>query len=220
MIEHELKTWPQYFGAILDGSKTFEARFDDREFEVGDALYLREWDPETEAYTGRETRRTVSYKLSGHADSPSLREGYCVLGLREGTDSRSTSDVLSWALRAIERHLEYQRIRGPLVLIADNLRLLARHLQTLANRAGGNDHLTREQYAQLDNALTLFSDTRDAERWRVLLGRLDGPREVMMGYTVTRWEINATGKWRALAEYIDSLLDAACSHASTESHDG
>ena len=77
--EHELKTWPEYFGAVLDGSKTFEARFDDREFEVGDTLHLREWDPETEAYTGREMRRTVSYKLSG---GEFVRDSYCILGLR------------------------------------------------------------------------------------------------------------------------------------------
>ena len=41
---HELKTWPQFFDSIVDGTKTFELRKDDRGFEVGDAVLLRECD--------------------------------------------------------------------------------------------------------------------------------------------------------------------------------
>ena len=52
-------------------------------------------------------------------------------------------------------------------------------------------------------------DAKDAARWRQLLQCAGSAREVMMGWTVTRWEINATGRWTGLQEYVDSLLDAA-----------
>jgi hypothetical protein len=61
--EHELKTWPEFFDALLSGAKTFEYRRDDRGFRVGDVLCLREWDPQTQDYSGREMRRSVTYLL-------------------------------------------------------------------------------------------------------------------------------------------------------------
>lgn len=42
----ELKTWPEQFAAIVDGSKTFEWRRDDRAYRVGAWLHLREFIPE------------------------------------------------------------------------------------------------------------------------------------------------------------------------------
>lgn len=42
---HELKIWPQYYGCVADGTKTFEVRENDRGFQPGDEVILREWDP-------------------------------------------------------------------------------------------------------------------------------------------------------------------------------
>ena len=39
---HTLKTDPEVFKAVVQGKKTYEIRFDDRGFEVGDELMLME----------------------------------------------------------------------------------------------------------------------------------------------------------------------------------
>lgn len=72
---HQLKTLPVYFEAVRKGDKTFEVRKNDRDFQVGDTLHLREWDGNK--YTGKDARRKVSYIL----DNPEyVKEGYVVMG--------------------------------------------------------------------------------------------------------------------------------------------
>lgn len=84
---HELKVWPPYFRAVKDGAKPFEIRYDDRGFEVGDKLFLREFSPlgyykadEAAYYTGRTCIRKISYILRGKEWG--LMDGYVVLGLQ------------------------------------------------------------------------------------------------------------------------------------------
>lgn len=55
------KVWLEYFQEILDGKKTFELRLNDFEINERDILVLKEWDPETKTYTGRELERKVGY---------------------------------------------------------------------------------------------------------------------------------------------------------------
>jgi hypothetical protein len=43
---HELKIWPKFYCRVADGSKTFEVRDNDRGFQPGDVVILKEWDPE------------------------------------------------------------------------------------------------------------------------------------------------------------------------------
>lgn len=76
---HELKTWPVFYNDVLAGRKTFELRRDDRGFEVGDILQLREYDPETNAYTGRFVFKRVTTIVSKF---PGLAEGYVIMGLQ------------------------------------------------------------------------------------------------------------------------------------------
>lgn len=61
---HDLKTWPEFFEAVEDGRKTFEVRVNDRDYQVGDGLLLREWSPETKDYSGRAVTRIVSYLVT------------------------------------------------------------------------------------------------------------------------------------------------------------
>ena len=63
MAKHELKCWPEYFQAVIDGVKPFEVRKWDRPFRVGDTLVLKEYDPQKLDYTGRETKREITYLL-------------------------------------------------------------------------------------------------------------------------------------------------------------
>lgn len=76
-MTHELKIQPEYFEAVRAGAKTFEIRFDDRGFSVGDELHLREWKDGT--YSGRGVRKTVTY-ISDFA----VNAGFVVLALSRG----------------------------------------------------------------------------------------------------------------------------------------
>lgn len=68
---HELKVWPEPFRSLMAGRKKHEIRKFDRDFEVGDLLILKEWDPTpvtspevpigTRGYTGEEVKVRVSY---------------------------------------------------------------------------------------------------------------------------------------------------------------
>lgn len=59
----EKKIWPQYFKDILSGRKKVELRLADFTVEPGDTLFLKEWNPDTKSYTGRETSVKVTYVL-------------------------------------------------------------------------------------------------------------------------------------------------------------
>ena len=83
-MKHDLKILPKYFDAVKSNIKPFEVRKKDRDFNVGDMLYLREYDPECNGgrgeCTGRYTIKYITYILD---DSDVCADGYVVLGLRE-----------------------------------------------------------------------------------------------------------------------------------------
>lgn len=97
MKEHALKCWPQFFGQVATGRKTFEVRHaGDRAFEEGDVLVLREWNPETEEYSGRQTRQLVTTVFNWDADGLGrqlLAPDAVVLGIR--TLDEPTQGVVS-----------------------------------------------------------------------------------------------------------------------------
>ena len=74
---HELKIYKKYFNAILDGRKKFEIRRNDRGFQVGDNVILREWD--NIKYSGRTIYATITYVLDDKFIG--LSDGYVAVGL-------------------------------------------------------------------------------------------------------------------------------------------
>ena len=77
---HEIKIYPQYYKAVVSGEKTFELRKNDRNYQVGDMLKLKEWDGEK--FTGHSTMVRVSYVYKG-TNKFGLSEGFCILGIKK-----------------------------------------------------------------------------------------------------------------------------------------
>lgn len=74
---HYLKISPEYFRAIEKNEKTFEVRYNDRNYKKSDILILQEW--LNGEYTGREIIAEVTYML----DDPNYcKEGYVILGIK------------------------------------------------------------------------------------------------------------------------------------------
>lgn len=80
MIEHELKLHPRYFNRVADGTKTFEIRKNDRDFQVGDRLLLKEFDPD-KGWPDYGSYGTIVAKIT-YMTTAYQQEGYCVLGIR------------------------------------------------------------------------------------------------------------------------------------------
>jgi hypothetical protein len=104
MKTHDLKTWPDYFEALIERRKTFELRQNDRDFQVGDMLNLQEFHPCSKCgatgrvwdngdmidcdcmitsspkgiYTGSRMLCRVSYILAG---CQGIQDSYVILGL-------------------------------------------------------------------------------------------------------------------------------------------
>ena len=87
---HDLKCDPQFFPALVDGSKPFELRENDRDYEVGDMLMLHEYErcgschklhptsghcPHGK-YTGQSCTRKVTFKTAY-----AQKTGFLVMGL-------------------------------------------------------------------------------------------------------------------------------------------
>ena len=71
----ELKITPQYFKDQQSGVKSFEIRYNDRHYMVGQTLVLKEWDGHK--FTGRQLTRKIIY-ITDYMQMP----GYVVLGTK------------------------------------------------------------------------------------------------------------------------------------------
>ena len=80
MKTHRLKTWPIYFERVLNGTKTFEIRKNDRDFQAGDLVRLLEFSPDDNiGYTGRELSFQIGYVFNN--EDFGIQKGYCVFSL-------------------------------------------------------------------------------------------------------------------------------------------
>lgn len=82
---HELKIHPDHFSAITFGFKAYEIRYNDRDYQLGDILFLREFikGPQTETYTGNTMLVRVKHVLTGFEG---LEPGFIIMGINEIID--------------------------------------------------------------------------------------------------------------------------------------
>jgi hypothetical protein len=88
---HVVKSWPQFYNAIVEGTRRHELRRNDRKYQVGDVLELHEYEPARAAYTGRVTCVVVTSMTS--AETPcavsdvGLHPDFCILSVEVITDA-------------------------------------------------------------------------------------------------------------------------------------
>lgn len=63
--KHRLKSWVGLFEPIAAGRKLYDLRVLDRDYRIGDACLLSEFDPLTRTYTGRDLLVEITYITSG-----------------------------------------------------------------------------------------------------------------------------------------------------------
>ena len=76
---HRLKTIEPYFSDVWDGFKTFELRENDRNYQAGDLLILKLFEPDKLIKRRKEITATVNYVLPG--GKYGLSPKYCILGI-------------------------------------------------------------------------------------------------------------------------------------------
>jgi hypothetical protein len=75
---HKLKLSKMFFDDVRSGRKSFELRKNDRDYQIGDILELREMD--NGEPTGRVIEKEITYILEGFAG---LKEDWCILALAD-----------------------------------------------------------------------------------------------------------------------------------------
>jgi len=78
MKVHELKCWETHWDALADGSKTFEIRRDDRQFQKGDFLLIRKFDVSKEDYV--KNVEPLIFKVT-HVSTYLQKENVVVMGI-------------------------------------------------------------------------------------------------------------------------------------------
>lgn len=74
---HELKCHPVFFEAVKSGDKTFEIRYNDRDFKEGQGIRLKEYSPNNGKYTGRDLLVEITYMTDFQQTA-----GFVVLGIK------------------------------------------------------------------------------------------------------------------------------------------
>ena len=77
MKVYKLKILPEYYKAQIEGKKNFEIRKNDRGYQVGDWILLKEYNPEIKKFTGRKVTVEVTY-ITNYQQ----KDGYVVLGTK------------------------------------------------------------------------------------------------------------------------------------------
>ena len=118
MAHHDLKTDHEVFQAVAAGVKTYEIRRDDRGFQAGDVLCLRETTHTGEEmrngapleYTGKSAIATVSHVLRGPIYG--LAEGWVILSISFGQEARLSAENADLRARLARAERERDEARA------------------------------------------------------------------------------------------------------------
>lgn len=92
MRTHYLKTWQPYFDMMKNGTKTFDLRKNDRNFQVGDLVMLYEYDPEkNEPKHPALSDNILTFEITcviKNVPHWGLMEGYAILQLQQIHEGR------------------------------------------------------------------------------------------------------------------------------------
>lgn len=168
MKTHELKTTQPHFEHVRSGVKRAEIRRDDRGFAVGDVLVLKEYDPATDSYSGREVEVRVTHVLAGYE---ALAPGFVMLSIEPQPSALATARAEAalaeraaistlvgtwWTRHAYEIRAAIDARTTPATLSTDTLAAIA---ETRGLRV-----LTAERVAELEGAAKDASAAVIAER--------------------------------------------------------
>ena len=73
----ELKILPEYFNAIKSGQKTFEIRFNNRNYRPGDVLLLKEWNG---IFSGKEIFVRITYIIDNF---DGIKPGFVIMSIKK-----------------------------------------------------------------------------------------------------------------------------------------
>lgn len=86
MIHHDIKIKQIYLARIMEGSKTFEIRDNDRDYQVGDMLVFHPViEEKVGAAYGRDSIEGIGHYIITYLTAFCLQEGFVCLSIRECT---------------------------------------------------------------------------------------------------------------------------------------
>lgn len=78
-MQHSLKINLVYYNELLNGNKTAELRFNDRNFKIKDIIHFHEYETE-QFYTGS---KCLTFEITHIlTDFEGLKQGFCVLSIK------------------------------------------------------------------------------------------------------------------------------------------
>lgn len=77
-MKHIIKINPYAHGAVLNGTKTFEIRNNDRGYQKGDQVTMKCWDNNCYDTSKHDIHAIISY-----VSTYNQKDGWCVFGLKE-----------------------------------------------------------------------------------------------------------------------------------------
>lgn len=99
MVEHKLKIKSEHYINVINGTKTAEIRYNDRNYQVDDILILNEID-ENGNFTGNKCSVIVTHVLD---DNQYLQNGYVMLSFRmfySGDLNKDINDEIKAQIKA------------------------------------------------------------------------------------------------------------------------